>query len=105
MAVMSTEWVRCDYIYKKNPQGQGIHYCIKFVRNMRYVDLWTDDEQHFISWREQLCKSFLQCDFHQKFSTIKMIGKGSFARVYLVEDKDTKSRFAVKAFSKEYLLS
>ena len=33
-----------------------------------------------------------------------MIGKGSFARVYLVEDKDTKERYAVKAFSKEYLL-
>ena len=31
-----------------------------------------------------------------------MIGKGSFARVYLVEDKDTKARFAVKAFSKEH---
>ncbi len=48
---------------------------------------------------------FLQCDFHQKFNTIKMIGKGTFARVYEVEDKDTKKRFAVKAFSKEYLLS
>lgn len=34
-----------------------------------------------------------------------MIGKGSFARVYLVEDKETKLKFAVKAFSKEYLLS
>jgi len=44
IAVMRTEWVRCDYIYKKNPSGQGIQYCIKFIRNMRYVDLWTDDE-------------------------------------------------------------
>lgn len=34
-----------------------------------------------------------------------MIGKGSFARVYLVEDKETKLKYAVKAFSKEYLLS
>lgn len=34
-----------------------------------------------------------------------MIGKGSFARVYLVEEKETKARYAVKAFSKEYLLS
>lgn len=34
-----------------------------------------------------------------------MIGKGSFARVYLVEDKETLQKFAVKAFSKEYLLS
>ena len=34
-----------------------------------------------------------------------MIGKGTFARVYEVEEKDTKKRFAVKAFSKEYLIS
>ncbi len=34
-----------------------------------------------------------------------MIGKGSFARVYLVEDYKTKVQFAVKAFSKEYLLN
>lgn len=34
-----------------------------------------------------------------------MIGKGSFARVYLVENKQTQEKFAVKAFSKEYLLS
>ena len=34
-----------------------------------------------------------------------MIGKGSFARVYLVEDKETNEKYAVKAFSKEYLLS
>lgn len=40
-----------------------------------------------------------------KFNAIKMIGKGSFARVYLVEDKETKLKYAVKAFSKEYLLS
>ncbi len=72
---------------------------------MRYTDLWTKDEQHFLVWRDHLRKSFLQCDFHSKFNTVKMIGKGSFARVYLVEDKDTKQRFAVKAFSKEYLLS
>jgi len=32
-----------------------------------------------------------------------MIGKGSFARVYLVESNATKERFAVKAFSKDYL--
>lgn len=34
-----------------------------------------------------------------------MIGKGSFARVYLVEEKESNLKFAVKAFSKEYLLS
>jgi len=72
---------------------------------MLYTDLWAESETQFLEWRSYLCKAFLQCDFHQKFNTIKMIGKGSFARVYLVEEKGTKQRFAVKAFSKEYLLS
>lgn len=76
---MDTEWVRCDYIFKKSPSGTGIQYCIKFIRNMRYTDLWTEDETHFLLWRDHLCKVFLQCDFHIKFNTIKMIGKGSFA--------------------------
>ena len=34
-----------------------------------------------------------------------MIGKGSFARVYLVEDTKSGIKYAVKAFSKEYLQS
>ena len=83
IAMMSTEWVRCDYIYDK-PDGKNFLYCIRFVRNMRYTDLYTEDEDHFICWKKKLCESFLQCDFHAKFKTIKMIGKGSFARVYLV---------------------
>lgn len=39
---MRTEWVRCDYIFKKATNGKDILYCIRFVRNMRYTDLWTD---------------------------------------------------------------
>lgn len=105
LGVMETLWVRCDYITSKNDRTGDINYCIRFVRNMRYTDLWTTDESHFNDWRRNLNKVFVQCDFHTKYNTIKMIGKGSFARVYLVENKETKERLAVKAFSKEYLLS
>ena len=103
LAIMKTDWVRCDYLIKK-VKG-GYIYTIRFIRNMRYTDLVTYDEEHFKEWKKHLVLVFLQCDFHQKFNTIKMIGKGSFARVYLVEDKFTGRRYAVKAFSKEYLLS
>ncbi len=105
LAVMKNEWVRCDYIESKSDNGFGKTYCIRFIRNMVYSDLWTDDESHYFEWKTKLSKIYLQCDFHSKFNTIKMIGKGSFARVYLVENKFNKRRFAVKAFSKEYLLS
>ena len=104
LRVMSTKWVRCDYQTMEGKEGVNI-YQIMFIRNMRYVKLFTIDREHFFRWKEHPCKVFLQCDFHAKFHTIKMIGKGSFARVYLVQNKENQKKFAVKAFSKEYLLS
>ena len=104
LRVMSTKWVRCDYQLMEGKEGVSI-YQIMFIRNMRYVKLFTIDREHFFRWKEQLCRIFLQCDFHGKFHTIKMIGKGSFARVYLVQNKENSKKYAVKAFSKEYLLS
>ncbi len=100
---METEWVRCEYITEEHDKER--RYCVRFIKNMKYCDFWVEKEEDFREWRKQLSKVFIQSDFHEKFNAIKMIGKGSFARVYLVEDKETKQRFAVKAFSKEYLLS
>lgn len=105
LAVMPTQWTRVDYLADNCPENKESHFCFRFIRNMKYTDLYTFEENHFKIWRSHFCKTFLQCDFHTKFNTIKMIGKGSFARVYLVENKETKERFAVKAFSKEYLVS
>lgn len=104
LRVLSTKWVRCDYQIMEGGEGVNI-YQIMFIRNMRFVKLFTIDRDHFFRWKENLCKVFLQCDFHAKFHTIKMIGKGSFARVYLVQNKENQKKYAVKAFSKEYLMS
>ena len=106
LAYMKTQYTRVDYLpnFKTTTNGTSYH-CFRFIKNMKYVDLFCDNDVHFSEWKEQLCKVFIQCDFHTKFNTIKMIGKGSFARVYLIENKKTKRQFAVKAFSKEYLLS
>jgi len=105
VAYMPTQWVRVDYLPNFKTTPFGTYHCFRFVRNMKFVDLYCDNETHFNEWKEQFCRVFIQCDFHTKFNTIKMIGKGSFARVYLIENKKTKRNFAVKAFSKEYLLS
>ena len=101
--VMETNWVRVEYIVEENEKEK--RFCIRFIKNMKYCDFWISDEIDFRNWKQALAKVFIQSDFHVKFNAIKMIGKGSFARVYLVEDKETKAKFAVKAFSKEYLLS
>ena len=107
LRVLRTKWVRCDYQKVKNNENsnESSIYTILMIRNMRYSKLFTLDGSHFTKWKTHLCKVFMQCDFHSKFHTLKMIGKGSFARVYLVQNKDNGRRYAVKAFSKEYLLS
>jgi len=101
--VMETTWVRVEYIVEENEKEK--RFCVRFIKNMKYCDFWISEEKDFKEWKVALSKVFIQSDFHIKFNAIKMIGKGSFARVYLVEDKETKAKFAVKAFSKEYLLS
>jgi len=101
--VMETNWVRVEYIVEESEKEK--RFCIRFIKNMKYCDFWTSEEKDFRDWKIALSKVFIQSDFHTKFNAIKMIGKGSFARVYLVEDKETKAKYAVKAFSKEYLLS
>jgi len=105
IACMSTQYVRVDYLPNFKPTPTGVFHCFRFIRNMKYIDLYVDNDINFAEWKDQLSKVFIQCDFHAKFNTVKMIGKGSFARVYLIENKKTKKQFAVKAFSKEYLLS
>lgn len=72
---------------------------------MKYCDFLIKGKDQFKLWEKSFSKVFIQSNFHEKFTAIKMIGKGSFARVYLVEDKESNQKFAVKAFSKEYLLS
>lgn len=103
--VMSLEWVRNEYVEDGHPSEKMYKFGVRFIKNMKYSDLWVVDKGLFDQWKLALAKVCLQSDFHGKFNAIKMIGKGSFARVYLVENKETKEKFAVKAFSKDYLLS
>lgn len=102
--IMNVQWVRVQYI-KENEEAEESRSCVRFIKNMKYCDFLIKGQESQRAWQKAFGKVFIQSNFHEKFSAIKMIGKGSFARVYLVEDKETFQKFAVKAFSKEYLLS
>lgn len=80
--------MRIEYIIEETTASK--RFCIRFIKNMKYCDFYVIDEAQFKEWKAALSKIFIQSDFHFKFNAIKMIGKGSFARVYLVEDKETK---------------
>jgi PH domain len=73
--------VRTEYLMDGHPTFAEYKYGIRFIKNMKYSDLWMKDEVDLNKWTEALSKVCLQSDFHNKFTALKMIGKGSFARV------------------------
>jgi len=46
-----------------------------------------------------------QTTFHKDFTVSKLIGKGSFAKVYVALKNETNVTYAVKAFNKDFISS
>ncbi|CAD8061600.1 unnamed protein product [Paramecium primaurelia] len=82
----------------KNDQHGNI---IRLSRNGKYIDLKLEDYTILKNLLNYRC---LQSTFHDEFGVTKMIGKGSFAKVYLATKKSTGINYAVKAFNKEFML-
>lgn len=53
----------------------------------------------------QMRKVCLLENFHDAFMVSKLIGKGSFAKVYLATRKENNQQYAIKAFSKSFMQS
>ena len=45
----------------------------------------------------------VRTDFHERYKVKKVLGEGSFAKVYLATNVEDKQLYAIKAFSKESL--
>ena len=91
-----------------NPLYEKYRYSFCFVRNKKSTEIYTDDQETFDDWKDVLRLLTIQTDFHASYNVIKMIGEGSFARVYLASKIDSENQeeyVAIKAFSKERLLA
>lgn len=63
--------------------------------------LFSGDEDVIRRWVDGFRKVCILTDYNVSYHTVKVIGKGSFAKVYLAHRRDTEGQFAVKSFSKE----
>ena len=54
---------------------------IRFIRNLKYCDLYARNEQEFREWMKHLSRFMIRMDFHERYKIRKMIGEGSFAKV------------------------
>lgn len=88
-------------------QGKSMKtlYYLKLERNEAKTKLFTFDQDVFQNFHRALLSRCILDSFQKDYKMIKMIGKGSFAKVYLAQSLNTKEFYAVKAFYKDQVLA
>jgi len=80
------------------------YYGIKFIKKQNYEELYHTDEKVIDQWFEYLKRYCILTKFRCYFESIKVIGKGNFAKVFLVRRLSDNKEFAVKVFSKTVIM-
>lgn len=102
--VLSLKMTRLHYQEHEVAVWKDYKYSLTFVRNRKFTEIFTDNQDTFKEWIQVLRLLTIQTDFHLRYKVLKMIGKGSFARVYLAKNNETDEKFAIKAFNKDHIL-
>lgn len=85
------------------PSNPGV-FGFTLSKNGNTYEFTTNNESLAKKWITELKAICVLSPFHEEYKAIKMIGRGSFAKVYLVESKTTGKSYAVKAFTKESII-
>lgn len=84
-------------------QEHEILYGFRFIKNGKTLEIFTPNYNQYKKWKNLLIYKTIQSTFHDEFEVTKMIGKGSFAKVYLATKKETGIQYAIKAFNQEFM--
>jgi hypothetical protein len=79
--VMELKFARTEFEGDNEPENGKFNFSIKFIKNLKFTEIFTRNKSKYLEWKKLLSRLTIQTDFHNKFNVIKMIGKGSFARV------------------------
>ena len=85
------------------PESNGL-FGFSVLKNGNTYEFTCKDQSIMQRWIAELKAICVLTTFHEEYKAIKMIGRGSFAKVYLVENKTTNKSYAVKAFTKESII-
>lgn len=96
---LSNQSIVFDFDLKFGFKQQGRE--VFFEKGDTKIAYNLESDEDLRKWRTILKGRINQRGFHQQFKALDKIGKGNFASVYLVQKHEDKTRYAVKAFSKQ----
>ncbi|CAK65432.1 unnamed protein product (macronuclear) [Paramecium tetraurelia] len=91
-----------DHLVQLNSDEQ--QYGFRLQYQTKTLEIFLSDKSCYDQWKIHLRKACLLENFHEAYMVSKLIGKGSFAKVYLATRKDSNIQYAVKAFSKSFMM-
>ncbi|CAD8116784.1 unnamed protein product [Paramecium sonneborni] len=90
-----------DHMVQLNSDEQQFGF--KLTYQTKTLDIFLSDKLLYDQWKQHFRRVCLLENFHEAFMVSKLIGKGSFAKVYLATKKENNQQFAIKAFSKSFM--
>jgi calcium/calmodulin-dependent protein kinase I len=101
---MECKFMRIKSFLEEQPgDDQNERLRLRFIRNLKYCDLYSRNEVECREWIKHLGSVMVRTDFHERYKVKKLLGEGSFAKVYLATNLENNQLYAIKAFSKESL--
>lgn len=107
--IFDLNWSRVNVIeiesLNDESYSKDYKFAIRLVKNAKYLEILVENEGELLKWERALSSKVIHTKFHENYRAIKCLGKGAFGKVYLVKRSRDGYKFAVKAFTKEYILS
>lgn len=76
---------------------------IRLIKNKKYEELWCEDDDTLQRWYNELADSCVYSNFKNDYDLHTMLGKGNFAKVYLVQGRACQKYFSAKIFDKQLI--
>ena len=95
--------MRIEKIYLQ--QDKDEKFGLRLIHNNAYFEIYARSKDVQEKWLAALSRFCVLTSYSSSFVNIKVIGKGSFARVFLAKRRNNGMNLAVKTFDKNLLYS